>query len=119
MLESDGSLRTWVLAELPRDWATLLSKLPARIATQLRFAAGNTVVSERLADHRLAYLDYEGPLSGERGNVTRIDGGTFEPIEETPDAWEVNLTGEILAGPLSLRRVSESSAMWHMSVGAR
>jgi hypothetical protein len=30
---------------------------------------------ERLADHRNAYLDYEGPLSGDRGFVTRVASG--------------------------------------------
>jgi hypothetical protein len=29
----------------------------------------------RLADHRREYLDYQGPLSGDRGFVKRIAGG--------------------------------------------
>jgi hypothetical protein len=31
----------------------------------------------KLADHRRAYLDYEGPLSDDRGFVKRISAGTF------------------------------------------
>ena len=38
--------------------------------------AGVEIPCEALADHRLAYLDYEGPISGGRGSVTRWDRGT-------------------------------------------
>jgi len=31
---------------------------------------------EPIADHRAAYLDYEGPISGNRGRVTRVESGT-------------------------------------------
>jgi hypothetical protein len=31
----------------------------------------------RLADHRLAYLDYEGHVSGNRGQVIRLDRGRY------------------------------------------
>ena len=32
----------------------------------------------RLPDHRLVYLDYQGPISNNRGSVTRVDQGQFE-----------------------------------------
>ena len=35
----------------------------------------------RLPDHRLAYLDYQGPISGGRGTVLRLARGIYEPIE--------------------------------------
>lgn len=35
---------------------------------------------ERLADHRPAYLTYEGPVSNDRGHVTRVDGGTAHVV---------------------------------------
>ncbi len=34
----------------------------------------------RLPDHRVAYLDYEGPVSGNRGNVRQLDAGSFETL---------------------------------------
>lgn len=38
-----------------------------------------------LGDHRRMYLDYEGPVSGQRGTVRRHDAGTFsEEIPPTP-----------------------------------
>jgi hypothetical protein len=33
---------------------------------------------ERIADHRRVYLEYEGEISGGRGNVRRIESGTCE-----------------------------------------
>lgn len=49
--------------------------------------------AQRLPDHRRVYLDYEGPISGDRGRVSRIsegecqvviDGATFEVELLTP-----------------------------------
>lgn len=58
MLEAGGVLRTWRLLDEP--------------------AAGRTGRAEALADHRVAYLDYEGPVSGGRGSVARWDHGTYD-----------------------------------------
>ncbi len=33
--------------------------------------------AERIADHRPFYLDYEGPVSGDRGTVAQWDAGTW------------------------------------------
>jgi hypothetical protein len=33
---------------------------------------------ERLPDHRNAYLEYEGPVSGDRGTVLRVAAGACE-----------------------------------------
>ena len=43
------------------------------------------VDAEASFDHRLVYLDYEGPVSGDRGRVRRVDAGTF--------AWRTTATG--------------------------
>ncbi|MFO1094461.1 MAG: DNA polymerase ligase N-terminal domain-containing protein [Planctomycetaceae bacterium] len=63
MLESGGVLRTWRLLNEP--------------------ATGRRVPAERLADHRLKYLDYEGPVSGGRGIVARWDYGTYAQLPPT------------------------------------
>ena len=46
-----------------------------------------------LDDHRRAFLDYEGPVSGGRGQVARVAAGTF--LVQTPDTntWEFTLDG--------------------------
>jgi len=61
MLEVEGVLRTWELRELPRAWAALLGE----------DFENPSVQAQPLADHRLAYLDFEGPLRGDRGCATR------------------------------------------------
>ena len=54
--------------------------------------------AKRLADHRRKYLDYEGPVSGNRGTVQRIDDGTCETIDET-----IHFQGNICAGTINLQ----------------
>ena len=39
---------------------------------------GHTVVVEQLPEHRLVYLDYQGPVSGNRGSVSRVLDGTIQ-----------------------------------------
>lgn len=50
-----------------------------------------TVAAERLADHRLAYLEYEGEISGNRGSVQRIAEGGYELLQSTARLWHVQL----------------------------
>lgn len=83
MLEADGTLRTWTLEEPP--------------------AAGRAVAAQTLADHRIEYLDFEGPVSGGRGTVRRWDRGTFELLAESGVGLEVRLMGERIAGRALLR----------------
>src|ERR1700722_11548052 len=89
MLEHEGALRTWRLASPPD------TDCPIYV--------------ERLGDHRIAYLDYEGPVSRNRGNVQRWDAGTYETVESTRHRVTVDLAGEKLAGVISLR---QSLSLW-------
>ena len=57
-----------------------------------------------LPDHRLAYLDYEGEISGGRGTVRRIDSGEFFVLDWAKDFVRVRLEGTQLLGPIELRR---------------
>ncbi len=89
MLKSDRALRTWALAEPP--------------------CAGRLIAAEELADHRLAYLDYQGDVSGGRGSVVRWDGGTYELLSgdlqrETFGQTALRLTmhGQRLIGEVTL-----------------
>src|SRR5262245_36621194 len=78
LLESGGVLRAWrVLAEP---------------------ASGTLALVEPIGDHRLLYLDYEGPVSGNRGTVKRWDAGTFEWIANAAERVEVALHGTRLTG---------------------
>jgi hypothetical protein len=85
LLEGQGSLRTWALGREP-------DSQPAQAA-------------EALPDHRLVYLDYEGPISGGRGHVLAWDRGTFRWIEQLPDRLVVEVDGVRLRGMVTLQRV--------------
>ncbi|MBP7936108.1 MAG: hypothetical protein KA354_15815 [Phycisphaerae bacterium] len=88
MLEKGNHLATWRLLTHPSSLASAgpTDQLPA----------------ERIADHRLAYLTYEGPVSGGRGEVTREDAGEYEVCHESTDVWRVRLTGNRLNGLFDL-----------------
>ena len=58
--------------------------------------AGGAVKAEPIAPHRAFYLDYEGPVSGDRGSVTRLDGGTVVWDAHAPAT--VCFEGETLVG---------------------
>jgi hypothetical protein len=96
MLQRGSTLATWRLLELPTPAAPLVSAL-------------------RLADHRTAYLEYEGPVSGDRGDVRRVDAGSYAAIEESAQRWVLQFDGAVLSGPavLQLRDGDE----WTLSLG--
>ena len=71
MLESGGILRTWRLLTEP--------------------ATTGSTSAEPLKDHRIEYLTYEGPVSGNRGIVTNWDSGDFEWIEDKPEQGIVSI----------------------------
>lgn len=73
----------------------------------------NVILAERLSDHRLLYLDYEGPVSGQRGTVTQWDSGTYQQLVEEPDkSLSVRLAGKRLSGKIRLTPVSDSAWQW-------
>jgi hypothetical protein len=86
MLEADKVLMTWRLASPP------LWEQP--------------IAAERIGDHRLIYLDYEGLVSRGRGSVTCWDAGAFEWLEDLEDRKVVRLQGRRVNGTFRLERVS-------------
>jgi len=93
MLESGPVLRTWRLSTPPE--------------------AGRSIEAEASFDHRPVYLDYEGPVSGDRGVVKRWDTGTFSWESDTPDRVAVQLTGRRIAGRVVLLR---DGGAWSLTV---
>lgn len=110
MLETGDALATWALAELPADWQTLLDD------SQLKFASSNSVDAERLPEHRLAYLDYEGPVSSGRGSVRRLDTGNFMMTND-PNVYVIE--GEFLRGTILLQPPTENSERWRLTFTAQ
>ncbi|MCI0704775.1 MAG: hypothetical protein L0241_27270 [Planctomycetia bacterium] len=83
LVEFDNALRAWRLRSEP--------------------AADVDIPAEPNALHRLLYLDYEGPVSGGRGSVSRWDAGTCSWIADEPDRVELELRGSKLVGRATLR----------------
>lgn len=69
-----GDLRTWRVPRPPPDWLAL---------------GGFGAVA--LPDHRRAYLQKQGTLTGRRGWVTRVAEGSFQPLLWTPRQVQVQL----------------------------
>jgi hypothetical protein len=63
---------------------------------------GSVQEALRLPDHRRLYLEYEGPVSGNRGTVARIDRGDLDWIEQRPDRIIADVRGNRLCGRLIL-----------------
>jgi hypothetical protein len=121
MLEQDALLRTWAISELPAAWHAACEKVASSQQTKLPGATGDTVEARALGDHRLAYLDFEGPLSGNRGRVVRIDAGTFRLLDktsQTPNCLHVELSGLLLSGAATLMRSEADSEQWTLTVDA-
>ena len=98
LLEEGNCLRAWKLLESPQ--AFLLS--PDGQEKVLLKAEG-------AANHRLIYLDYEGPISGNRGEVKRFDFGTFSYIEQNDQTTKIDLQGVQLKGVF---RLSQKQSSW-------
>ncbi len=96
LLEAGETARTWRLLECPACWL---------------FAPSIAVVAEAIGDHRLMYLDYEGPVSRERGRVVRWDHGQAEWLTESESSVRVRLSGLRLVGELLLSR-EPSQPQW-------
>jgi hypothetical protein len=94
MLETGPALRTWRLAAPP--------------------SARARVAAEPLADHRLVYLDYEGPVSGNRGTVRRWDAGTYSGLTSRGELLEFELTGLIVRGRCQIAR--DAAGRWQFAL---
>ena len=118
MLEDGEVLRTWALTQLPRDWQLLVEQSVSNDDVPKLVAATNAVPAEQLADHRPAYLDFEGLLSGDRGSVTRIESGAYSAGQNTPDRWEFAITGRMIVGLITLSRTLSEGPHWKLTFEA-
>jgi bifunctional non-homologous end joining protein LigD len=103
MLEVGDILRTWRLAAPPQPG------LP--IAAELTF------------DHRKFYMNYEGPVRGNRGHVLRWDWGTYTTeVPETEIGVRptiVHLQGQRLQGVAVLDPITAQQWTFTLRCGQR
>lgn len=98
MIERGDVLWTWQLARnplTPGPWP-----IPAR----------------RIGDHRKAYLEYEGPLTRNRGEVKRIEAGCVEITETDAGGIHIDFTAGSIRGAFALARSGPDS--WVLTVAA-
>ncbi len=80
LLEEGTVLKSWRLPRPPVHEAEQMDVMP-------------------LPDHRLVYLDYEGPVAGARGEVRRWDHGHYEALPLLAgESFRVSLAGEKFQG---------------------
>ena len=70
-----------------------------------------------LPQHRRAYLDYEGEVSGGRGTVRRRDEGTCEVVEWGEGRVRLTVRGGQLVGSVELWCVEEGRPDWRFRLG--
>ena len=116
MLEVGETLRTWAVAQLPASWPEAVHRTRALHPGCAPTATINEVEAEQLGPHRRDYLEYEGQVSGGRGHVVRIDGGTYSTKSESPECWALAIAGQILSGTVELRQTSGESSHWTLGV---
>jgi hypothetical protein len=100
MLEYADTLRAWAIDE--------------------PIVAGRDLPARALPDHRRFYLDYEGEISSNRGQVRRLDTGTYRVLEWSSGHVRVELAGSQLVGEVELRESgleSGSTACWIFRMG--
>jgi hypothetical protein len=90
MLEAGESLATWQLQ------GDCLSLRP-----------GDSLTARKLPDHRLAYLSYQGPVGGGRGQVRSIHTGTYETLDRGSDRLVVRLDSPGVSATFGLSRGTE------------
>jgi DNA polymerase Ligase (LigD) len=91
MLEAGGVLRTW------------------RLAAPL--SVGVEVAALAIGDHRLQYLDYEGPVSGNRGSVVRWDSGEFDWRRDDHELVAIRMTGTRCRGILEIKSLDGTARL--------
>jgi len=96
MLESDGFLETYRL-DLP----------PEEIASRPANA-------QKIFDHPIKFLTYEGPVNEGKGSVSISEAGTYCVAKKTDETIEMNLNGKILKGNLVMTRVTDEQ--WQVEV---
>ena len=89
MLESEGVLSTWRISVRPDD----LKTTPAR--------------AEKIFDHPIKFLSYEGAVNKGTGNVTTADKGTYSIISKTGEMLQIQIKAKILSGTYTLIKITK------------
>jgi hypothetical protein len=100
----DGSSHVdWMIAQDPGGRDPLISFRLSRRVDEL--TAGEQAEARRVGDHRPAYLDRQGPVSGGRGTVTRLARGEVIAWAHRGAAWHLEIRWAVQGGGPRLQRL--------------
>jgi len=94
MLENGAVLATWQVQKHPGLWP------------------GESVTCHKIADHRMKYLSYQGPISSQRGDVHIVAAGTYQLLEAGEKKWRLVLCGDKISGELKLTLLEDN--VWQL-----
>lgn len=104
------------LAPSGEHWDFMLERVDClwtwQMMTEPTGPAACPIECVRIKDHRKMYLDYEGPVSGGRGMVSRVDWGRYVVLADDEAGWNVRLRGVRMTGDYRLVRQSDSESAW-------
>jgi hypothetical protein len=89
MLEDGSHLLTWALPAVP--------------------LVGEQFWALPLAEHRLEYLDYEGPLTGDRGRVTRHYWGNYKKLSDDNQQQIFMLRGQYMSSRVTIGKITKNA----------
>jgi hypothetical protein len=92
----------WMIARDRAGREPLISFRLQRRIDELK--PGQRMAAERIADHRPAYLDYEGPVSDEPGSVRRLTWGTVVSERRQGSSWDFEIRWEDGGDGVSIRQ---------------
>jgi len=95
MLQFQDVLRTWRFSVPPQQ------------------IQNEPVPAEKIADHPLRFLSYEGPVQNNTGSVKIADRGNFTLSEQTESGISFEVTGQILKGKFQLQ--FQQNNLWLLS----
>ena len=95
LLEHENQLASWAIDENPFD------------------NESRPVVAIKIHPHRMEYLEYEGPVSNDRGSVTRHERGVFRWLTNGRNEVVLDIQGERAKGIIRMERVAGDA--WHVT----
>jgi len=90
----DGSTHIdWMIAQDGGDKKGEL--MTFRLKSRLdKVQIGQSILVERISNHRRLYLDYEGPISDNRGVVSRVAEGVITSQKRDESSWRIEIRWE-------------------------
>jgi hypothetical protein len=103
----------WLIAQDEAACEPLITLQVPRAVHEM--TANETVVARRIPDHRTAYLTYEGPVSGDRGQVSRVARGEATLDAPPASASTIAVNWSTTTARYAVVRSGHDSADWRVT----